>query len=627
MKKITLLILMLFFSLAGFSQLSEGFEGTTVPNIAAQQWTLGSGTWGVFDNGVGTTKHWGVNAGVATPPLVHGGLRAAYMVNENIGIGNTSQDFLATPLVQIPANGELKFWARTQQNGNQGTIYKIMVSTTPGSQTNPAAYTLVQEWNEDQFVANYNIYEEKTVDLSAFANQPGGVYIAFVMEYTQVVTGLFGDRWFLDDVRVVEKCLAPTNLGANTITLNSANLTWANPGNATNFEIQILPFSGTLGISGTPITGTSFPATATTNPVANFQPSSQYKFYVRAVCDGDNPSAWAGPFSFSTSSPGLNCNSPIVIPAGIPYTTTDNTVSYGDTTDTQQASNCTTAGGNYMTGNDVFYSYTPTQDGFVKIEMTPSTGYSGMFVYAGCANVGVNCVAGVANPQNTIRVIESLAVTAGTTYIIVLSSNATPQTFAYTLTLQPFSCAPPANLTATGSGPTTANLSWTNPLGGTSWEVFIQTAGSTIPTTSGTVTTTNTNHPATALTGSGTALQLGTPYQYWVRTVCGDGTYSLWAGPYVFNTTSCASGCNYVFTMKDSFGDGWGGATMNVIQDGATIAVLTGPTASQGTTAVQVSVPMCAGPFELFWAAPGNYPSEVIVSITNTFGQVIYNKT
>ena len=451
MKKITLLIVMLFFTFVGFSQFSEGFEGSAVPNIATKQWALGSGNWGVSDNGVGLTRSWGVNSGIPPaplPPLVHSGLNAAYMNNENIGIGNTSQDYLATPLVTIPANGEMKFWTRTLAGGNQGTIFKIMVSTT--SQTDPAAYTLVQQWTEDNLTAVYNIYEEKSVDLSNYAGAGSSpIYVAFVMEYTQTSTAIGGDKWLVDDVRIVEKCLDPTNLGAINVTQVSANLIWNNPGNATEFEIQVLPATANLGVTGILVTGNSYVATGTTNPVAPFQPTSQYKFYVKAICTGGVSSAWVGPFAFQTASPGFTCSSPIIIPQGQPYSTTDNTVSYGNTTDAQQAANCTTAVGNYMTGNDVFYSYTPTEDGFIKIDMTPSTGYSGMFVYAGCENVGVNCIAGVANPQNTIRTIESLAVSAGTTYIIVLSSNSTPQTFGYTLTLQPFSCAPPSNLSAT----------------------------------------------------------------------------------------------------------------------------------------------------------------------------------
>ena len=632
MKKITLLILMLFLSFTGFSQFSEGFEGSTVPNLATKQWTLGSGIWGVFDNGVGLTKSWNVNSGVTTPPtppLVHGGANAAYMDRENIGIGNTSQDFLATPLIPIPSNGELKFWTRTLANGNQGTIFKIMVSTTPGGQTNPASYTLVQQWTEDNLTATYNVYEEKTVNLSAFAisaGGPGQVYVAFVMEYTQPGVGIGGDKWLVDDMRIVEKCLDPTTLAVNTVTQNSANLTWANPGNATNFEIQVLPFSGTLGTTGVAVTGTTFPATGTTNPLAPFQPTTQYKFYVRAICSGDVASAWVGPFSFSTSSPGLTCTSPIIIPSGLPYTTTDNTVAYGDTTDVQQAANCGAGTVNYMTGNDVFYSYTPTTSGAIQIEMTPGAGFSGIFVYEGCANVGINCVAGVANAQSTPRIIPSLAVTAGTTYIIVLSSNATPQTFPYTLTIQALNCASPNALSATGTGPTSANLSWGNPGGATSFQVFVQTAGSPIPTTAGTTTTNNTSFGVTSLTNSATPLALGTPYQYWVRADCGDGTFSIWAGPYIFNTTICASGCNYIFTVADTFGDGWNGNTMNVVQSGIIIATLTGPTNAQGSAQVPISVPMCDGPFELIWNPGGSFGNEVSVSITNSFGQVIYSK-
>ncbi|MGV8993467.1 MAG: fibronectin type III domain-containing protein, partial [Flavobacterium sp.] len=622
MKKITLLILTLFLSLAGFSQFSEGFEGSTLPNVATSTWQLGSGTWGVFDNGVGTTKSWNVNSGVTTPPTVHGGTRAAYMDRENIGVTNTSRDYLATPQITIPTNGELKFWTRTLANGNQGTIFKIMVSTT--SQTTPAAYTLVQQWTEDELTATYNIYEEKSVNLAAYAGQ--NVYIAFVMEFTQPTAALGGDRWLVDDMRIVEKCLDPTALTATAITQNSATLGWSNPGNATNFEIQVLPFSGTLGASGTAVTGTSFVATGTTTPAAPFTPTTQYKFYVRAICTGNVASGWVGPFSFSTSSPGLDCGSPIVIPTALPYTTTDNTVAYGDTTDVQQAGNCAGVTDNYMTGNDVFYSYTPTTTGAIQIEMTPGAGYSGIFVYEGCANVGINCVAGVANPQSTPRIIPSLQVTAGTTYIIVLSSNATPQTFPYTLTIQALNCASPNALSAVGTGPTSANLSWGNPGGATSWEVVVQTAGSPIPAGPGVTTSTNTNYGVTALTGSGTPLVLGTPYQYWVRANCGDGTFSIWSGPYVFNTTICASGCNYIFTMADTFGDGWNGNTLNVVQSGNIIATLTGPTNADGTAQVQQSVPMCDGPFELVWNPGGSFGNEVSVSITNSFGQVIYTK-
>src|SRR5690606_7319767 len=146
---------------------------------------------------------------------------------------------------------------------------------------------------------------------------------------------------------------------------------------------------------------------------------------------------------------------------------------------------------NYMTGNDVFYSYTATTTGAINIQMTPTGTWSGIFVYEGCANVGVNCIAGVANSGSTIREIESLNVTAGQTYIIVISTNASPQTVGYTLIIQQLNCAAPVDLSAIGAGPDSANLSWTEQGGATSWEVFVQTAGSPIPAGAGQTANTN----------------------------------------------------------------------------------------------------------------------------------------
>ncbi|RZJ33563.1 MAG: hypothetical protein EOO51_13380, partial [Flavobacterium sp.] len=624
MRKITLLLLLLLGTFSGFAQLTaqtEGFEGSTLPDLATDQWVLSTGTWGVFDNGVGTTQSWTVNNGVATPPLVHSGTNAAYMNRENIGLGNTSQDFLATPAVTIPADGQLRFWTRSTISGDNFTKYKVMVSTG-ATQNNPAAYTLVQQWDETTLTSVFNIYEEKTVSLAAYAGQT--VFVAFVMEFTQPTAGLGGDRWLVDDVRIVEQCLDPTNLNANLITQTSASLSWTNPSGSTQWEIEIMPVADTPMGTGILISNNPYVATTTTTtittPAGPLQPSTQYKFYVRSICTGNIPSEWVGPFNFTTTSPGLTCNSPIVIP-GTPYSTDDNTANYGDTTDVPQPASCAGGNTNYMTGNDVFYSYTPTTSGAISITMTPNANWSGIFVYEGCANVGATCVAGVANNGNGVRDIPSLNVTAGQEYIIVISTNATPQTVGYSMIIQTLNCAPPTGLNATGTGPTSANLSW-NAGVATSSEVFVQTAGSPIPSTAGTQTNINTNYPVTT-TQAGAPLALGIPYQYWVRADCGDGTFSPWAGPYAFNTTSCSSGCNYNFVMTDAFGDGWNGNTMNVIQNGLTIATI-GGTFTTGTGPVSVAVPLCDGPFELFWNTGGSFANEVGVSIVNSFNQTLF---
>ena len=66
-----------------------------------------------------------------------------------------------------------------------------------------------------------------------------------------------------------------------------------------------------------------------------------------------------------------------------------------------------------MAGNDVFYSYTAPTTGAISINMTPTASNSGIFVYQGCSNVGVTCLAGIANTGSGVRSIPSLNVSLG----------------------------------------------------------------------------------------------------------------------------------------------------------------------------------------------------------------------
>ncbi len=257
--------------------------------------------------------------------------------------------------------------------------------------------------------------------------------------------------------------------------------------------------------------------------------------------------------------------------------------------------------------------------------MTPTATatYSGIFAYNSCSNIGVSCLAGVANAGVTPRVFD-LPVTAGTTYYFVISTwaNPTPNTVAYTLVIQTVNCAPPTNLSVSSIGQTSANLSWSNPSGATSWEVAVQTLGDPIPSGSGVTTNSNINYLAGGLTAA-------TSYQYYVRADCGNGTFSAWTGPFPFDTKICdvAQQCNYSFIMRDSFGDGWTGGTMQVKQNGIVVATLTGPADADNLNPITVTVAMCDGiPFELFWNNGGTFPGDMGISIVNSFGQTLFVK-
>jgi len=91
-------------------------------------------------------------------------------------------------------------------------------------------------------------------------------------------------------------------------------------------------------------------------------------------------------------------------------------------------------------------------------------------------------------------------------------------------------CLSPTNLTATSVTDTSAQLSWTENNGATSWGIEIVPLASN-PTGVGTVYNGSLPYAATGLTP-------GTAYKYYVRTLCASGGInSGWAGPFTFTTT------------------------------------------------------------------------------------------
>jgi gliding motility-associated-like protein len=611
MKKIILGFFMLLIPFLSHAQLptNEGFESATFPPTAP-------GNWITMDNGVGTAISW---AETTDPTRVYAGLKAAIMDRENVGAGNTSIDWLVTPQLTVTANNQLRFFTRQTLVGNNGATYEIRVSTN-ASQTNQTAYTTIQSWTETTLNATYNIYEEKTVSLAAY---PAGtqLYIAFVKLNTQPTTATTGDRWLVDDVKVVQQCLDPTILSVGTITPTSAVLTWTSNGTPLNYDVEVVQ-----GFT------TPFTNIATQVGVANntsytgLTPGTEYKYQVRANCGLGNYSAWVGPFIFYTTPYGSICSSPLTI-TSLPFSDTSNTNLYGDEVDVIQGVGLcgavpTTT--NYQAGAEVFYSYTPTVSGNITITMNPTGVSSSLFVYNGCGTYPGTCIAGVANTAATPRTVTSLAVVAGQTYIIVISSSTTPAAgIPYTLIVQEVNCTTPVGQPVTSITTTGANLSWTNPSAATSWQVAIQPAGSAIPTGAGVTATTNTNWATPTLTAA-------TAYQYWVRADCGGGLFSAWAGPYLFNTETCIASekCNYVFRLTDSFGDGWNGALMEVRQNGVVVATL-GATFTTGAGPINITVPLCQTlPLELYWTNGGSFASEVGVSVINNtpFNQILFTK-
>ena len=600
MKKITLMFIMAVVSMSAFAQLApESFD----------TWPVGAGGWTTYQNDVGTNLQWDLNPLNSTALPSRTNPHAAYMSRANLPTGSP-EDWLITKAFTVPNQPEVHFWSRLLTGGDQGTRYDVLISTNP----DPASGTFVSlidndGWGELEINPQQQIYNEKVLTIpSSYIGQT--VYIAFKM--TAVNNG---DRWLLDDVSVVQKCLVPTNATATGMTTTTANLSWTSPG-VTQWEIEVVQ-QGNLPTG----VGVLYSGPLPYQPV--LQPGTQYTYYVRAVCSPGNTSDWANGVTFTTVYLGASCAAPKVIP--IPYSTTDNTSLYGNNyTGSPGATGCGTTG-NFLNGREVVYSFTPTFTGVVSISMTGNGASSGMFVYTSCANIGTSCAAGGTGNATTPVNIPSFSVTQGQTYYVVISTSGSTQSTPYTLVIQQVNCAPPVGQAITGITENNAVLGWTNPSNASAWEVAVQPAGSPIPSGSGTVVFDNTGVNASAVAGG--PLNAATAYQYYVRADCNNGTFSAWAGPYTFTTTTCAPAnqCTWSFVMTDSFG-GWEGNTMSVKQNGITVATI-GSTFTTGTGPVTVTVPLCHNmPLELYWNTGGSFANEVGVSIVNSFGQTIYTK-
>ncbi len=640
MKKIILLFTFLLCSALGFSQL-ETFEGGIPSTWAVMNGTNGTGA---VQPWILNTTHWPLPTSARSPYAAHNDpdliFNAAYVNNEQIGMGNTEEDWLIMNQRTIPANGQLQFWTRLTTVGDQGTIYEIRVSTN-ASQTNQAAYTVVQTWGEDEMIdptLPLTEYQQVKVDFPA-ALQGQNVYIAFVRKFTQLGTARDGDRWLIDDVNIVEKCPDVTGLDVIPVTIASygATLSWTNTQLSTNFELAVIPAAATFNNTGTPITvNPTNPANYVYSDPNNIVPGGTYKFYVRRICGSGTDtsySEWAGPFIFTTLPLGSVCSDPLQIDA-LPYQVLNgNTAPFGDEVDTPQGGGCgaVPANTNYLQGNEVFYSYTATENGLINVVMTPlgtTSTNSSVFVYNGCP-VGGACVAGAASANTSVRNFTFTAI-AGTTYTIVISSSTT-QTIAYGLLIQKQDCAPMPtglnvdNIIYTPPSPPdpevySAHLFW-DAQGYTSWEVAVQPLGSVVPAGSGVAVS---SPEYTAI------LQQATQYQYWVRAECttGTGIWSAWAGPFPFNSLVCppANTCNYTFRIANTTAGGWGTTRMQVRQNGIVVATL-GTQLTTGTGPVDVFVPICEGiPFDLFWSVLGTNTQQRLVTIINNHGQTIYTR-
>ncbi|MDR6968721.1 hypothetical protein J2X31_002747 [Flavobacterium arsenatis] len=361
-------------------------------------------------------------------------------------------------------------------------------------------------------------------------------------------------------------CLAPTQLNAQNLTPDSAELLWTSEGNLFDLEWGSVGFVPEGGEGNQ-----EYGLTTTTISLEGLTQSTSYHYYVRQDCGNGDLSNWAGPFLFNTTQ----------ITATLPYTEDFEGISGWEFVNGTQANKwivgtaAHSGAENAMyISNDANSSYAYTISGtqashaFRNIELPSGTesidlsfdwkakgeGFTGTFydyITVWVVPVSFNPVAGTAitAAANRIQVggrlnnveqfmtanhvvnVEAFA-NDGTARLVFEWRNDSgggtqPPGAIDNVSVSVTTCTPPTALAVSDLGTDTATLSWTSD--GALFDVAWGAVGFT-PEEDQEGLTQNVTVPHTLEN-----LTSATTYQYYVRQDCGGDT-SIWVGPFTFTT-------------------------------------------------------------------------------------------
>ena len=186
------------------------------------------------------------------------------------------------------------------------------------------------------------------------------------------------------------------------------------------------------------------------------------------------------------------------------------------------------------------------------------------------------------------------------------------------------SCRAVADFTISDITTESATISWTERGQAISWELIVSETeldNNTLESYNNTITLAEPSYSATGLTS-------GTKYYVYVRSVCSDNDKSGWKKRTFRTVCSPDNMCNIIYSLSDSYGDGWTGNAINVVdaETGTVIESLT-ISESQGFSATG-TLEICDGMEIIFeWVSGGDYsyPEETSYQILDANEDEIFS--
>ncbi|WP_417355170.1 T9SS type A sorting domain-containing protein [Flavobacterium sp.] len=265
--------------------------------------------------------------------------------------------------------------------------------------------------------------------------------------------------------------------------------------------------------------------------------------------------------SFLTVKAQSDCASAAAVTVGV-TNVSEVTGTYPSGTDAQI---CSFADGDPDAGFAAWYSYTPASNGVITvdagIESNAVTVDTRLRILSGtCASLSCEATADdISYPSDLRSRIVDLPVVAGTTYYIVFDNmwydGDTVPSFDFELSYTEITCFAPTEFafsTETPPTETTVNILITDPALSTPLSYDFEYGLTGYTQGSGAIETISVTDGEAALSN----LTSGTTYDFYIRSVCGEGDESEWVGPVSFTTLFGPADLPYEYGFEGN--GGWG---------------------------------------------------------------------
>lgn len=515
------------------------------------------GCWGIIDNNRDevSTAFVGVQNTWITSTTAQEGGRGMYFNGKNT-VSNPHDDWLVSPPLVMDASKvyRLEYYYRTLAGTAYVNEFEVLASASGSGPDNFKTIVVAKD-----------VYTNTSfIKASEFVTGLGGeVTFAFRISGTNEV------RVYIDSFSIVEviNCPEPINLGIKDLDDDKVTLTWEDNFSAKEWEYVVQsPGNGLPTGTGVKVSSKSSVVNMD-NTGTSLTANTQYEYYVRTVCADGTYSDWSGPFSFTTMCSVF----------GTPYwdgfnsNLTNNcwTIINGNDDTNKWVKN----GTGYEGGYSMYFSGSgagKTHDDWLvtpRVKMDKTKGYRLMFHYRNVATaVSTNelevLLSSTGTEKSDFKTIvipkkeyetygnwmEERTFITGVEGDIQIGFHLVTEETSYFYIDNVFieevvGCPEPVELKVEDVKSNEVNLVWRDDINKNGWEYYVQESGKGEPKTKGTSTKTKKNNVLKL--SDGTVLEPNTQYEYYVRSVCGNGEYSIWNGPFVFYTACAVSPIPY----------------------------------------------------------------------------------